>query len=158
MFFEINYPSSIQGILDIFRFFIERSIAIAKSNAFFANVLPDIILLKNYDSTRKLILDNLTLTKIDHWGMAFKNVNLDCCTILGIKKFCEPNHMVNAIIHENDKTTLNKIPQNQFIRLDGYKLNLHLKNDTMLLSTNWPIANRLAISLIRMKHSLGQYS
>ncbi len=133
MFFEINYPSSIQGILDIFRFFIERSIAIAKSNAFFANVLPDIILLKNYDSTRKLILDNLTLTKIDHWGMAFKNVNLDCCTILGMKKFCEPNHMVNAIIHENDKTTLNKIPQNQFIRLDGYKLNLHLKNDTMAI-------------------------
>ncbi len=65
--------------------------------------------------------------------MAFKNVNLDCCTILGIKKFCEPNHMVNAIIHENDKTTLNKIPQNQFIRLDGYKLNLHLKNDTMAI-------------------------
>ena len=49
IYFEKKYPSAIQGILDIFRFFIERSITIAKLNGFFANVLPDIILLKNYD-------------------------------------------------------------------------------------------------------------
>ena len=133
IYFKKKYPSAIHGILDIFRFFIERSIAITKLNGSFANVLPDIVLLKNYDSTRKFILENLTLTRIDHWGMAFKNVNLDSCTVIGIKRSYKQNHIINAIIHDKNRTIYNKIPQIQFIKLNGYKFNLHLTHDTIAI-------------------------
>lgn len=102
-------------------------------NGSFSNVLPDIILLKNYDSTRKFMLENLTLTRIDHWGMAFENVNIDSCTIIGIKRPCKHSDIINAIIHEKNKTIYNKILQAQFIKLYGYKFNLHLDHDTFAI-------------------------
>jgi len=126
-YFKIVYPSAIIGTLDIFRFFIEKAIGITASNGSFANVLPDIILLKNYSSTRKFILENLSITKIDHWGMAFKNVNLDSCTIIGKKTKTNANNMIVATIHSKNSIITNQIQQMQFFKNDGYKFNLYLE-------------------------------
>jgi hypothetical protein len=132
-YFKKRYPASTRGILDMFRLFIEKSIMLTNPNGSFSNVLPDIILLKNYDSTRKFMLENLTLTRIDHWGMAFENVNIDSCTIIGIKRPFKHSDIINATIHEKNKTIYNKIPQTQFMKIDGYKFNLHLDHDTFAI-------------------------
>lgn len=132
-YFKMVYPSAMIGILDIFRFFIEKAIGITASNGSFANVLPDIILLKNYSSTRKFILDNLSITKIDHWGMAFENVNLDSCTIIGKKTKINNNNMIIATIHSKSSIVTNQIQQMQFFKNDGYKFNLYLDSSTKSL-------------------------
>lgn len=58
-----TYPSSIIGILDFFRFFIEKSTKLIRQRGYFGLVLPDILLLKQYDSTRKLILEQHKIKK-----------------------------------------------------------------------------------------------
>ncbi len=118
------------GALDISRLFIEKSILITAPKGSFANVLPDIVLLKNYDSTRKFILTNLAITRIDHWGMAFENVNLDSCTIIGEKNQFSSNNTVVATIHSYDSVICNKIPQDQFLKNEGYKFNLYMDSST----------------------------
>jgi hypothetical protein len=129
-YFRQAYPSAMVGALDISRLFIEKSILITAPQGSFANVLPDIVLLKNYDSTRKFILTNLAITKIDHWGMAFENVNLDSCTIIGKKNQFSTNNIVVATIHSRDSVTCNKISQNQFLKNEGYKFNLYMDSPT----------------------------
>jgi len=119
-----KYPASSEGILDMFRFFVERAISLVKINGYFGQVLPDIILLKNYPSTRRHILDRMNITRIDHWGMAFRQVNLECCTIIGKVETPNPKNIVQATIHKNEGNIVNYIPQNTFLGIDGYKFNL----------------------------------
>lgn len=126
-YLKINYPTSVLGQLDIFRFFIEKTIRLISKNGFFAFVLPDIILLKDYPSTRKLILDSLRIIKMDIWGMAFENVNLDSCTIIGVKNKIKDN-IIEVTIHTNKEAIKNEIPQSNFDRMDGYKFNLYLND------------------------------
>jgi len=121
-----NYPSSSIGILDLFRFFIEKGIRLLRNNGRFGYVLPDIILLKNYDSTRKYILDNIKIDLLNHWGMAFKGVNIDVCTISGQKNFNNIDNLVKIKIFKKEHKLLfeNQIFQNKFNELSGYKFNL----------------------------------
>jgi len=129
--FKKIYPSATIGILDISRLFIERAITILNTWGSFANVLPDIILLKYYDSTRKYILDNLLITRIDHWGRAFESVNLDSCTLIG-KKTSTSNKNTNIVectIHTDSGIISNKILQTQFLQTEGYKFNLYLSSE-----------------------------
>lgn len=122
-----KYPSSSEGILDLFRFFIEKGIKLLKINGEFGYVLPDIILLKNYESTRKLLLDNLRIDLLYYWGMIFKDVNLDVCTISGKKDLNEKNNIIKINIYKNGQDLLleNRIMQNKFNELSGYKFNLY---------------------------------
>ncbi|MBW2321268.1 MAG: Eco57I restriction-modification methylase domain-containing protein, partial [Deltaproteobacteria bacterium] len=126
------YPSAMTGSIDIFRLFVEKSIQITAYRGVFADVLPDIVLLKNYASTRKYILDNLRLLRIDHWGMAFENVNLDSCTIIGQKATSE-NNKVLATIRSEEGITENLIPQSHFLNIEGYKFNLHMNTASLAL-------------------------
>jgi len=128
--YEILYPSAMKGSLDIFRLFVQKSIQLTAPQGIFANVLPDIILLKNYSTTRKYILDNLRIIRIDHWGMAFENVNLDSCTLLGQKISTENNNII-ATIHSDNETIPKIIPQSQFLQIDGYKFNLYLNTESL---------------------------
>jgi len=132
-YFKKIYPSATIGILDIFRLFIERAIIIINPKGSFANVLPDIVLLKNYNSTRKFILDHLLITRIDHWGMAFESVNLDSCTLIGKKSSIDNNNMVMCTVHTNNGTSNKKIPQAQFLKSEGHKFNLYLSDETVAL-------------------------
>ncbi|MBN1971506.1 MAG: hypothetical protein JW870_19230 [Candidatus Delongbacteria bacterium] len=128
--FKIKYPSATIGILDISRLFVERAITILNARGSFANVLPDIILLKNYNSTRKYILDNLLINRIDHWGTVFENVNLDSITLMGNKvtMLKKSNNIVECTIHTKKGIIKNKIIQAQFLLADGYKFNLFLNS------------------------------
>ena len=129
--FKKIYPSATIGIIDIFRLFIERAIILLNNKGSFANVLPDIILLKNYNSSRRFILDNLLISRIDHWGMAFENVNLDSCTLIGIKSLRQNknNNIIDCTIHSEKGTINNKILQSQFLETEGYKFNLYMSGE-----------------------------
>jgi adenine-specific DNA-methyltransferase len=126
-----HYPTSSQGILDLFRFFIEKALKLIKENGYWGYVLPDIILLKNYDSTRKLLLDKLKIDDIQYWGMAFKNVNIDTCSIIGSINEKEKNNLIDIAIHNAKKEIVyNKIIQKKFYKLSGYKFNIYLDEST----------------------------
>lgn len=129
-YLNIYYPSSSIGQLDIFRFFLEGVLNLLVEKGIFSYVLPDIILLKNYESSRRLLLDQTTIKEIIHWGMAFKNVNLDTCSIIATKGIT-PINTVLAIIHKENNIIINKITQQVFAELDGCKFNLYIDNSKL---------------------------
>jgi hypothetical protein len=125
------YPASSIGISDLSRYFIEKSIDLLKANAYWGQVLPDIILLKNYDSTRKLLLDSLEISNISDWGQAFYQVNIGCCTIVGCKvNSIDKKHRIYISIYDkNEKLMENILHQNIFQENIGYKFNLYLTSE-----------------------------
>jgi hypothetical protein len=142
-----KYPAASVGIADLSRFFIERSIQLLNPDGFWGQVLPDIILLKNYETTRGFLLDNMTLSTIDHWGKAFSQVNIEACTITGTKGRGRKNHSVKIGIHKKGEITLKrKIRQGTFSELPGKKFNLFLTDAA------WSLLKKLS-----EKHTFGQF-
>lgn len=129
-FFINFYPTSMVGTTDIFRFFVEKSFTIIRREGFFSFVLPDIILLKNYNSTRKYLITNTLIKEIIYWGTAFKDVNMDTCSLI-INKKTPNNNLVNITIHNDKKILRNKIKQKIFYDLEGYKFNLYLDENKL---------------------------
>ena len=126
-YYSMKLSAASVGIPDLSRLFIEQSIHLLKPDGFWGQVLPDIILLKNYETTRCFLLDNMTLLSIDHWGKAFKQVNMEACTITAKKGQSRGNHAVTIGIHlKNDATIKRRIYQKLFSELPGKKFNLFL--------------------------------
>jgi len=128
--------SSIKGIYDIFRPFVERGIMNLNKNGIFGMVLPDIVLLKNYPDTRKFLLDNLSLINIDFWGMPFEKVNLDCVTVIGrvekqTKKRLKNNILINIRNKSGGIDSQNILRQEIFSQDKDYKFNLFLNQGTI---------------------------
>jgi type I restriction-modification system DNA methylase subunit len=125
-YFRQTY-TSVQGIVDFFRPFVEKNSMVLKENGKYGLVLPDVLLLKNYPDTRKYILDNLSINNIDVWGMAFADVNLDSITITATK-IKNTKNQVYIKVHDNNTNVIfeNQIQQNDFLGNDGYKFNLYL--------------------------------
>ncbi len=124
-----NKYTSITGILDIFRPFVEAGIKLTSANGMFGMVLPDIILLKNYEDTRRCILNNLAITKIDWWGMAFVSAVIDASTIIGQKKIPPPNHMVSINVHDPEQLLSHEMPQSSFKNNPRCVFNLFLTKE-----------------------------
>lgn len=124
-----NNYTSLVGILDIFRPFVERAIALTQSIGMFGMVLPDIILLKDYEDTRRYILDNLSITRIDWWGMAFASAVIDASTIIGQKNPAPSNHMVTVTVNDAESPLSHQIPQSDFIKNPRSVFNLFLTTE-----------------------------
>ncbi len=131
-----NRYTSVTGILDIFRPFVERGIILGVSGGMFGMVLPDIILLKNYEDTRRYILENLTITHIDWWGMAFASAVIDASTIIGQKKTAKENHLVAVGVYDPEHAFSHKIPQSDFRRNPRCAFNLFLTNEKRRILEN----------------------
>ena len=121
--------SSVTGILDIFRPFVERGIMLTLSIGMFGMVLPDIILLKDYEDTRHYFLENLTITRIDWWGMAFASAVIDASTIIGQKKAAPKDHLVAVSVHDLEHPLSHEIPQSDFRRNPRCVFNLFLTGE-----------------------------
>jgi Eco57I restriction-modification methylase/TaqI-like C-terminal specificity domain/Type I restriction enzyme R protein N terminus (HSDR_N) len=121
--------TSVTGILDIFRPFVECGIMLTLSGGMFGMVLPDIILLKDYESTRRYILRNLTITKIDWWGMAFPSAVIDASTIIGQKKISAENHLVAVGVHDPEHSLSHEVPQSDFKKNPRCVFNLFLTGE-----------------------------
>ncbi|MCD6366048.1 MAG: Eco57I restriction-modification methylase domain-containing protein, partial [Bacteroidales bacterium] len=121
-----------KGIIDSFSLFIEKGTSLIHETGVFAMILPDIILLKAYPATRKFLLDNYCLTSASFWGIAFKSVNLDSCTIIGIREQDAKMRSENQIksstkgfAPNGELSLISLIPQSFFMSNTDLKFNLY---------------------------------
>jgi len=120
-----RYPSS-RGIHDVFRPFVELGIGLLRDGGMFGLVLPDIVLLKDYLETRRLLLEQLTLARIDWWGMAFASAVIDAASIVGIKRSAPRNHHVRVCVRDLEHPVDHDISQDDFWANPRLVFNLHL--------------------------------
>lgn len=93
-----RFPS-VKGHYDLFRPFVEQGIRLLRRDVGrFGMVLPDIVLLKDYQETRRYLLDHLSLTHIDWWGRAFRPAVIDAATIVGVKRAPAGAHAVQVAL------------------------------------------------------------
>ncbi|MFN4261664.1 MAG: Eco57I restriction-modification methylase domain-containing protein [Gemmataceae bacterium] len=124
-YLRATYPSS-AGIFDLFRPFVEQGIRLLADGGWFGMVLPDIVLLKNYTATRRYLLENLRLERIDWWGMTFTDAVIDAATIIGSKQPTSMNHLIQVASHDADTPFSQQIPQADFWTNPRYMFNLYL--------------------------------
>ncbi len=120
-----RYPS-IAGIFDLYRVFVEQGIRLTKPGGAWGMVLPDIILLKDYQSTRALVLRELTITDIDWWGMAFEDATIDAATIVGWRALAPAEHQIHIKIHEEADPLEHNLKQSDFSENPRCTFNLRL--------------------------------
>ncbi|MFH1747654.1 MAG: TaqI-like C-terminal specificity domain-containing protein [Planctomycetota bacterium] len=124
-FLRQRFPSS-TGVFDLFRPFVELAVRLCRPGGRIGQVLPDIVLLKNYEPTRRYLLDNLTLLALDWWGMAFPGATIDTTTIVGIRQPAPDGHQVRVTVHDPDTPLRHSLPQMDFRRNERCTFNLHL--------------------------------
>ncbi len=119
-----RFPSS-AGIFDLFRPFVELSVRLTAPGGRCGLVLPDTVLLKDYPTTRRYLLDELALERIDWWGRAFADATIDTATIVGRKEKASADHAVRVEVH-GDAPLVHAIPQADFRANPRHVFNLHL--------------------------------
>jgi hypothetical protein len=125
--------ASLHGIFDLFRPFVDQAIRLLRGDGWWGFVLPDIILLKDYQETRRVILEQLAVDRIDWWGMAFTEAVIDAATITGWKTSASPTHTVAATVHEGNGAATNVVRQSDFWKNDRLTFNLFLNEDRRLI-------------------------
>ena len=120
-----RYPST-KGIYDLFRPFVEKGIELTRQGGALGMVLPDIILLKDYVETRKLLLERLSIQALDWWGMPFADAVIDAATIVGAKGPPRDGHMVKAAVHNAEAPVVQEMRQADFWSNPRLVFNLHL--------------------------------
>lgn len=117
---------SLRGNYDLFRPFVEQGIRLLRRGGRFGMVLPDIVLLKNYQETRRYLLDHLTLTHIDWWGMPFPDAAIDAATLVGVHERAARTHAVHVAMRAPGRVVTHAIPQADFRANDRHVFNLAL--------------------------------
>jgi tRNA1(Val) A37 N6-methylase TrmN6 len=120
-----RFPSSV-GIFDWFRPFVELGVRLTRHGGQFGMVLPDIVLLKNYEPTRRFLLDQLQLEAIDWWGQAFPGAVIDAVTIIGTRARAASDHCVQVTIRSAKALMRHAIPQADFRANPRQTFNLFL--------------------------------
>jgi SAM-dependent methyltransferase len=111
---------------DWFRPFVELGVRLTRHGGQFGMVLPDIVLLKNYEPTRRFLLDQLQLEAIDWWGQAFPGAVIDAVTIIGTRARAASDHCVQVTIRSAKALMRHAIPQADFRANPRQTFNLFL--------------------------------
>jgi hypothetical protein len=128
-----QFPSS-AGIFDLFRPFVELSFRLLRGGGRLGLVLPDIVLLKNYEPTRRLLLDHTTLDAIDWWGMRFDGATIDAATVVATTSAPAPaGHRVDVTVHDPRRPVAHRIGQDEFRCNPRCAFNLFLTPDDRAL-------------------------
>src|SRR6266511_3740264 len=93
-------------------------------------VLPDIILLKDYEPTRRRLLEQ-RIHRIEWWGMVFDGTTIDACSIGWRNAEPEPDHLVRAIVHDPDRRLDHEICQQTFVSMERCCFNLFLTQERL---------------------------
>lgn len=118
-----------RGVLDPFKLFVERAIELTGEGGRWGLVLPDIVLLKNQERLRELILERCALEWIVHAGRAFPDVNLDVAVL--VARGGAPSAPVR-IWHSLPETWREAPPpehalaQEMFAELPGKRFNIYM--------------------------------
>ncbi len=127
------------GVLDPFKLFVERAHQIARPGARWGMVLPDIVLLKDQQPVRDVMLEGSELEWIAHAGRAFPGVNLDAAVVIGRRSERVGSRHQVAVWHQLPATWRSSPPptlrqsQNLYRRLPGHKLNIHITERALAL-------------------------
>jgi len=131
--------ASARGAIDPFALFVERAHGLLRPGGRWGMVLPDVVLLKNHEPLRALVLAGSELEWIAHAGRAFEGVNLDAVIMVGRRAAPpRPRHRV-AIWHTLPEDWRARQPrtrrqrQDVFARLPGRRFNLHLATGDLAL-------------------------
>ncbi len=117
---------SLAGIADVFRPFVERAVTLVRPGGAWGMVLPDIVLLKDYVETRRFLLDELSLTHVDWWGMAFSSASIDVATLIGRRIPAPPGHRVQVSLRDRGTVVEHTLRQEDFRHNERLTFNLHL--------------------------------
>ncbi len=117
---------SLAGIADAFRPFVERAVTLVRPGGAWGMVLPDIVLLKDYVETRRFLLDELSLTHVDWWGMAFSSASIDVATLIGRRSPAPPGHRVQVSLRDRGAVVQYTLRQEEFRLNERLTFNLHL--------------------------------
>jgi tRNA1(Val) A37 N6-methylase TrmN6 len=115
---QTRFPST-KGIFDWFRPFVARAIELLTPGGRLGLVLPDILLLKDYEPTRALLLEETTLLAIERHGMAFPGAVIDAITLVAERAPAPPRHRVRL---DGGRT----LPQRDFAANPRRTFNLEL--------------------------------
>jgi tRNA1(Val) A37 N6-methylase TrmN6 len=123
-----------RGVLDPFKLFVERAHELLVPGGRWAFVLPDIILLKNEQPVRDLILAGSAIEHIAHLTTPFPGVNLDAVIIVGRRTPEGPpaDHRV-MVWHGLGATPTRSVAQATFAELDEHRFNLYLDEPALAL-------------------------
>jgi tRNA1(Val) A37 N6-methylase TrmN6 len=131
-FYRARYASA-RGAIDPFALFVERAHELLRPGGRWGMVLPDVVLLKNHEPLRHLVLEGTALEHIAHAGCAFPGVHLDTVVITGRRVTAPPPaaHAVTIWHSLPDDWRAHpppsrRQPQSVFARLPGKRFNLHL--------------------------------
>lgn len=120
------------GVWDPFKFFVERCHQLLSPGGRWGMVLPDIILLKNLQPVRDLILEGSAIEELAHCGRAFEGANIDAVALVASRVHTRVarNHQLRVWPHlpaDWSATTSNRLQaQGVFHELPGHKFNLYL--------------------------------
>ena len=124
--FILSTLRSTKGIFDHFRGFVELSARLVRPNGTFGLALPDILLLKDYEETRELLLRNTTITLIHWWGQVFSSATIDAITLVAVKNEAAVAHKISVIIRSENREVRHDVPQSDFDNNPRKVFNLHL--------------------------------
>jgi hypothetical protein len=124
-FVHLNYPSA-SGIFDWFRPFTELATRLLVKGGVLGLVLPDILLLKNYEETRKFVLNTLEIVSIGWWPKPFPEVVMDAITFVAKRVKVPENHQLRVTLNLSAKPSSRIIPQYEFSANPRYVFNIFL--------------------------------
>ena len=127
-FITTAFTSSV-GIFDFFRPFVELAVNIGRPGANAGLVLPDILLLKNYQATRSFLLRSTSICAISWWRQPFRDAVIDVAMVTLRHEVALADHTVAIRIHEPDQLVSHSIQQSAFRTSDRQTFNLFLTDE-----------------------------
>jgi hypothetical protein len=126
-----------RGVYDPFKLFVERSHQLLRRGGRWGLVLPDIVLLKDQQTVRDLILELSALDCIVHAGRIFEGVNLDAALLVGTRRAMDQDESRVSIYHSmperSDHRPAFSRVQREFREFPGHKFNLYLRGAELSL-------------------------
>lgn len=139
-----------RGVWDPFKFFVERAHQLLPPGAPWGLVLPDILLLKDLQCVRDVILEGSAIEELAHCGRAFEGANIDAVALCATR-VAEPvsrSHALQVWPHLPTDWRTSKPPrhpqlQSVFRELPGHKFNLYLRGGALALYRRLRVHERL---------------
>ncbi|MCP4445743.1 MAG: N-6 DNA methylase [Myxococcales bacterium] len=129
-----------RGVWDPFKFFVERAHQLLPVGAPWGFVLPDIVLLKNLQEVRDVVLEGSAITEIAHCGQAFDGANIDAVVICAkrVSKAVGSKHTLRVwpkleATWKSKAAATHRQPQSVFRELPGHTFNLYLHGPALAL-------------------------
>lgn len=128
-----------KGAFDPFKLFVERCHQMLDAGGRWGLVLPDILLLKDHQIARDVILEGSALDCIAHAGRVFSGVNLDAVVLVGERRERPSGRNEVAIWHSLAEEWRERprpdhtCAQSVFREFPGHKFNLYLHGGDLQL-------------------------